>query len=113
MLTTAGGLVFTGTPEGYLKAFDAKTGKELWKFNVGTGIVAPPIAWEQDGEEMIGVVGRLGRRGAAVGRRSRQVLQGHRPGRLLLGVQAAAEDGGQLSRAASRRQAPQAARLAL
>ena len=55
VLTTAGGLVFTGTPEGYLKAFDAKTGEELWKFNVGTGIVAPPIAWEQDGEEMIGV----------------------------------------------------------
>jgi hypothetical protein len=30
VLTTAGGLVFTGTPEGYLKAFDAKTGQELW-----------------------------------------------------------------------------------
>ena len=27
VLTTAGGLVFTGTPEGYLKAFDAKTGE--------------------------------------------------------------------------------------
>jgi alcohol dehydrogenase (cytochrome c) len=24
--------VFTGTPEGYLEAFDAKTGEELWKF---------------------------------------------------------------------------------
>jgi alcohol dehydrogenase (cytochrome c) len=55
VLTTAGGLVFVGTPEGYLKAFDAKTGAELWKFNVGTGIVAPPIAWEQDGQEMIGI----------------------------------------------------------
>ncbi len=55
VMTTAGGLVFVGTPEGYLKAFDAKTGAELWKFNVGTGIVAPPIAWEQDGQEMIGI----------------------------------------------------------
>ena len=40
MLTTAGGLVFCGTPEGYLKALDAKTGKELWKFQTGSGIVA-------------------------------------------------------------------------
>ncbi|MDP3439803.1 MAG: PQQ-dependent methanol/ethanol family dehydrogenase, partial [Azonexus sp.] len=55
VLTTAGGLVFYGTPEGYLKALDDKTGKELWSFNVGTGIVAPPVTWEQDGEQMIAV----------------------------------------------------------
>ena len=91
VLTTAGGLVFTGTPEGYLKAFDAKTGEVLWKFNVGTGIVAPPITWEQDGEQYDRRRRRLGRRGPAVGRRSRQVLQGHQPGRLLLGVQAGAQ----------------------
>ena len=30
-LATHGNLVFTGTPEGYLKAFDAKTGAELWE----------------------------------------------------------------------------------
>ncbi len=60
VLTTAGGLVVTGTPEGYLKVFDDKTGKELYKFNVGTGIVAPPIAWEQDGQEMIGVAAGWG-----------------------------------------------------
>ena len=60
VLTTAGGLVITGTPEGYLKVFDDKTGQELYKFNVGTGIVAPPIAWEQDGQEMIGVAAGWG-----------------------------------------------------
>lgn len=60
VMTTAGGLVFTGTPEGYLKAFDAKTGAEVWKFNVGTGIVAPPISWEQDGEQMVGVAAGWG-----------------------------------------------------
>jgi len=54
-LTTAGGLVFYGTPEGFLKAVDAKTGKELWSFQTGTGIVAPPVTWEQDGEQMIAV----------------------------------------------------------
>jgi alcohol dehydrogenase (cytochrome c) len=42
-LTTRGGLTFYGTPEGYLKALDAKTGKEVWSFMVGIGIVAPPI----------------------------------------------------------------------
>lgn len=55
VLTTKGGLVFWGTPEGFLKAADAKTGKEVWSFQVGTGIVAPPITWEQDGEQYIAV----------------------------------------------------------
>lgn len=55
VLTTAGGLVFTGTPEGFLKAFDAKTGKELWKFQTGSGIVAPPATWVQDGQQVVGV----------------------------------------------------------
>ena len=39
---------------------DAKTGKEVWSFNVGTGIVAPPITWEQDGEQYIGVAAGWG-----------------------------------------------------
>lgn len=55
VLATAGNLVFTGTGDGYFKAFDAKTGKELWKFQTGTGIISPPITWEQDGEQYIGV----------------------------------------------------------
>ncbi|MFS8041413.1 PQQ-dependent methanol/ethanol family dehydrogenase [Xanthobacter sp. AM33] len=55
VLTTAGGLVFTGTPEGYLKAFDAATGQELWKFQTGSGIVGSPVTWVQDGEQFVGV----------------------------------------------------------
>jgi alcohol dehydrogenase (cytochrome c) len=60
VLTTAGNLVFWGTPEGYLKAADAKTGKVVWEFQTGSGIVAPPIAWEQDGEQYISVVSGWG-----------------------------------------------------
>ncbi len=60
VLTTAGGLVFYGTPEGFLKGVDAKTGKELWSFQTGTGIVAPPISWEQDGEQYISVTSGWG-----------------------------------------------------
>lgn len=60
VLTTHGGLVFTGTPEGYLKAWDAKTGKELWKYNTGSGITGSPITWEQDGEQYVAVVSGWG-----------------------------------------------------
>lgn len=54
-LTTAGGLLFTGTSDGYVKAFDARTGKEMWKFQTGSGVVSVPITWEQDGEQYIGI----------------------------------------------------------
>ena len=67
VLSTAGDLVFTGTPEGFLKAFDAKTGKELWKFQTGSGVVGSPVTWEMDGEQYVSVSVWLGRRGAAVG----------------------------------------------
>ena len=60
VLTTAGGLAFTGTPEGFLKAFDAKSGEEVWKFQVGTGIVSSPVTWTQDGEQWIGVAAGWG-----------------------------------------------------
>ena len=60
VLTTAGDLVFWGTPEGYLKAADAKTGKVVWQFQTGSGIVAPPITWKQDGEQYVTVVSGWG-----------------------------------------------------
>jgi len=60
VMSTAGGLVFTGTPEGYLKAFDAKTGQELWKFNTGSGVVGSPVTWEQDGEQYVAVMSGWG-----------------------------------------------------
>jgi alcohol dehydrogenase (cytochrome c) len=57
---TAGDLVFWGTPEGYLKAADAKTGKVVWQFQTGSGVVAPPITWTQDGEQYVSVVSGWG-----------------------------------------------------
>jgi len=60
VLTTGGDLVFWGTPEGFLKAADAKTGKVLWQFQTGSGVVAPPISWQQDGEQYISVVSGWG-----------------------------------------------------
>ncbi len=60
VMTTKGGLVFTGNPEGYLLAFDAKTGEEKYKFNTGSGIVGTPITWEQGGEQYVSVVSGWG-----------------------------------------------------
>ncbi|WP_328700832.1 methanol/ethanol family PQQ-dependent dehydrogenase [Aquariibacter albus] len=54
-VTTAGGLLFTGTSDGYVKAFDAKNGKELWKFQTGSGVVSVPVTWEQDGEQYLAI----------------------------------------------------------
>ena len=60
VLTTGGNLVFWGTPEGYLQAADAKTGKIVWKFQTGSGVVAPPVTWEQNGQQYVAVVSGWG-----------------------------------------------------
>jgi alcohol dehydrogenase (cytochrome c) len=60
VMTTAGGLVFTGTPEGRFIAFDDETGEELWSFQTGSGIVGQPITWEQDGEQYVSVISGWG-----------------------------------------------------
>ncbi len=59
-LSTAGNLLFTGTSDGYFKAFDAKTGDELWKFQTGSGIVSCPVTWEMDGKQYVGVASGYG-----------------------------------------------------
>ena len=56
MLSTAGGLAFHGDIKGWFKALDAKTGKELWKFNAGSGISAAPMTYTLDGKQYVAVV---------------------------------------------------------
>jgi alcohol dehydrogenase (cytochrome c) len=60
VMTTAGGLVFFGTPEGEFKALDDETGEELWSFQTGSGIVGQPVTWEMDGEQYVAVVSGWG-----------------------------------------------------
>lgn len=60
VMTTAGGLVFFGTPEGEFIALDDETGKKLWSFQTGSGIVGQPITWEQDGEQYVSVISGWG-----------------------------------------------------
>jgi len=53
VLTTAGNLVFQGAAGGELHAFAADTGELLWSAPAGTGVIAPPISYELDGEQYI------------------------------------------------------------
>ena len=59
-LATAGGVVFYGTLEGYLKAVDAETGEELYRFKTPSGIIGNVNTWEHDGKQYIGVLSGVG-----------------------------------------------------
>lgn len=52
-LSTAGGLIFAGDEDGYLMAFDARSGRNLWKFYTGNRLVSAPITWELKGRQYI------------------------------------------------------------
>jgi lanthanide-dependent methanol dehydrogenase len=59
-LATAGGVVFYGTLEGYLKAVDAKTGKELYKFKTPSGIIGNVTTYEQGGRQYVAILSGVG-----------------------------------------------------
>ena len=56
MLTTATDLLFTGGREGYFYALDARTGKELWRANLGGQIVNGAITYEVDGRQYVAII---------------------------------------------------------
>jgi PQQ-dependent dehydrogenase (methanol/ethanol family) len=55
-MTTAGNLVFFGDIQGIFHALDAKTGNELWRMNVGSGVGAGPISFSVDGKQYVAVL---------------------------------------------------------
>ena len=59
-LATKGGVVFYGTLEGYLKAVDAKTGKELYKFKTPSGIIGNVMTYEHGGKQYVAVLSGVG-----------------------------------------------------
>jgi len=59
-LSTAGGVVFYGTLEGYLKAVDAKTGKELYSFKTPSGIIGNVTTFEHKGKQYVAVLSGVG-----------------------------------------------------
>ena len=59
-LATAGDVVFYGTLEGYLKAVDAKTGKELYKFKTPSGIIGNVMTYKHGGKQYVAVLSGIG-----------------------------------------------------
>jgi quinoprotein glucose dehydrogenase len=64
-MVTAGGLVFAaGTRDECIRAFDARTGEELWKHKLPFGGVAPPATYEANGRQYVVIAatggGKLG-----------------------------------------------------
>jgi PQQ-dependent dehydrogenase (methanol/ethanol family) len=61
VLATGGDVVFYGTMDGWFKALDARTGTELWKFHVASGIVANPVTYlGPDGKQYVVVYSGIG-----------------------------------------------------
>ncbi|PMN93325.1 methanol/ethanol family PQQ-dependent dehydrogenase [Enterovibrio norvegicus] len=59
-LATGGGVVFYGTLEGYLKAVDEKTGKELYRFKTPSGIIGNVNTYMHNGKQYLAVLSGVG-----------------------------------------------------
>ncbi|WP_434051922.1 MAG: methanol/ethanol family PQQ-dependent dehydrogenase [Roseibium sp.] len=59
-LATSGDIVFYGTLEGYLKAVDAKTGEELYKFKTPSGIIGNVMTYTHNGKQYVAVLSGIG-----------------------------------------------------
>ncbi len=57
----AGGIIVTALLDGTVVALDDQTLEELWSFNVGTGINAPPMTYAVDGKQYIAIATGLTR----------------------------------------------------
>jgi alcohol dehydrogenase (cytochrome c) len=55
LVSTAGGVVFTGDDDGHFVALNARTGKHLWHFNMGERVNASPIAYEVGGKQYVAI----------------------------------------------------------
>ena len=78
VLSTAGGLVFTGSQTGHALALDAATGEQLWKFKLGGGIRSQPVAYQSGGETYVVIAsGNFGFIAGAVGGDTRIPEGGH------------------------------------
>jgi hypothetical protein len=58
---TGGDVVFYGTLDGWFKSADARTGKVLSKFKVGSGVVGNPMTFRgPDGKQYVAVYAGFG-----------------------------------------------------
>jgi quinohemoprotein ethanol dehydrogenase len=66
-LSTAGGITFQGNSSGGFVAYDSENGTILWSKEVQTGMIAPPITYEIDGEQYVAILAGDGGAGNSVG----------------------------------------------
>ena len=84
MLSTAGNLVFQGNSQGFMKAYRADDGQELWSAPTHTGVIAPPVTYSVNGRQYVAVVAGWGGAFAlAAGRPAERLGQKPR-GRILV-----------------------------
>jgi alcohol dehydrogenase (cytochrome c) len=60
ILTTAGGLLFAGTRDGYFYALNAATGETLWNFQTGGSIQGGPVTFLIDGKQYVAIAAGAG-----------------------------------------------------
>lgn len=61
VLSTGGDVVFYGTMDGWFKAADARSGKELFQFKTGSGIIGNPMTYiGPDGRQYIAIYSGIG-----------------------------------------------------
>lgn len=66
VLTTTSGLVFQGSGDGHLAAYNAASGEQLWQTNTVTGVIAPPISYAIDGVQYVAVMAGWGGAGGLI-----------------------------------------------
>ncbi|MDB5093149.1 MAG: methanol dehydrogenase [Candidatus Eremiobacteraeota bacterium] len=59
-LSTKGGIAFYGTMDGWFKAVESKTGKELWKFHTPSGIIGNPMTYMHGGKQYVAILSGVG-----------------------------------------------------
>jgi PQQ-dependent dehydrogenase (methanol/ethanol family) len=60
-LVTGGNVAFYGTMDGWFKALDAQSGKELWRFKAESGVISPPVSYRgPDGKQYVAVMDGVG-----------------------------------------------------
>jgi alcohol dehydrogenase (cytochrome c) len=56
LLVTGGNVLFVGgTPDRQFRAFDARTGEQLWSYPLPSGAIGVPTSFEVDGEQYVAV----------------------------------------------------------
>lgn len=63
-LTTAGGVAFYGTLDGWFRAVDINNGTILWQFHCPSGIIGNPITYMHDGKQYVAILSGVGGWGA-------------------------------------------------